>query len=104
LEKRQKQGVTFKDPAEYAFGTDVFKDAETVHTHQKRRNLLEEQFARLGDGCRELLQLSWAGRSMEEVSEILKVSYGYARKKKSECMGKLTELVKSAPDFKQLQY
>jgi RNA polymerase sigma factor (sigma-70 family) len=103
LEKKQRQGVTFKDPEEYTIGTDVFREAEIVRQHQLRRNLLEQKFGQLGDGCKELLQLSWSGRSMEEVSDILKVSYGYARKKKSECMGKLTELVQTAPDFKQLQ-
>ena len=104
LEKRQRQGVTLKDPQGYDVGADVFKEAETVQRHSNRRRLLEEKFAALGEGCREILTLSWAGKAMDEVASLLKVSYAYARKKKSECMGKLTELVRQAPEFKHLQY
>ncbi len=40
---------------------------------------------------------------MEKVAEILGVTYGYARKKKSQCMGKLTQLVKDSNEFHQLK-
>ena len=40
---------------------------------------------------------------MEEVAEFLGVTYGYARKKKSQCMGKLTQLVKNSNEFQQLK-
>jgi RNA polymerase sigma factor (sigma-70 family) len=104
LQKKQKQGVTFKDPEGYDYGSDVFKEAEVVQKQNERRNLLERKFAELADGCREILQLSWAGKSMEEVANTLKLSYAYARKRKSECMGKLTDLVMGSPDFKHLQF
>jgi RNA polymerase sigma factor (sigma-70 family) len=104
LEKKQRQGVTLKDPVGYDIGTDVFKDAATIKQYNDRKQLLEAQFKALGEGCRELLQLSWTGKAMEEVAALLKMTYAYARKKKSECMGKLTELVRQSPDFKQLQY
>jgi RNA polymerase sigma factor (sigma-70 family) len=102
LEKNKRSGVTFQDPEGYSFGTDAFHETEIIRQYNKRRNLLEEKFAELGSGCKELLQHAWAGQAMEEVAKTLNVSYGYVRKKKSECMGKLTELVKSTPDYKQL--
>jgi hypothetical protein len=40
---------------------------------------------------------------MEEVADFLGVTYGYARKKKSQCMGKLTQLVKNSNEFNQLK-
>jgi RNA polymerase sigma factor (sigma-70 family) len=104
LEKKQRRGVTFKDPEGYDVGADVFKEAATVKMHNDRKRLLETQFQALGEGCRELLQLSWTGKAMDEVAALLKMTYAYARKKKSECMGKLTELVRQSPDFKTLQY
>jgi RNA polymerase sigma factor (sigma-70 family) len=99
LEKNKKMGVTFKEPDGYTFGVDVFKEVEIVAKHNDRRTLLESKFASLGEGCKELLQLSWGGKAMEDVAELLKVTYGYVRKKKSECMGKLTELIKNSNDY-----
>lgn len=104
LKKRQNSGVTFKDPEGYAYGADVFKEAELVQKQNERRNLLERTLSELAEGCREILQLSWAGKSMEQVAAILKLSYAYARKRKSDCMGKLTDMVMQSPDFKLLQF
>ena len=41
---------------------------------------------------------------MDEVAKKLKVSYAYARKKKSECMAKLITLVKQSPKFNSLKW
>jgi RNA polymerase sigma factor (sigma-70 family) len=102
LEKNKRQGVTFKDPEGYSYGTDTFKETEQVTQYNERRNLLEAKFTELGEGCRELLQHSWGGKAMDEVAQLLKVTYAYVRKKKSECMGKLTELIKKSSDYKLL--
>lgn len=104
LQKKQRSGVTFNEAGGYTAGTDSFKEAEAVYRQNERRSLLERKFAELAEGCRELLKLSWSGKSMETVAGALKVSYAYARKRKSECMGKLTELVMAAPDYKHLQF
>lgn len=104
LQKKQKQGVTYNDPEGYAFGTDTFKEAELVQKHNERRNLLERKLGELAESCREILKLSWAGNTMEQVAQLLNVSYAYARKRKSDCMGKLTEMVMAAPDYQHLQF
>lgn len=103
LKKRQRSGVTFKEESVFNTGTDGFKEAEAVQRQNERRSLLERKFAELAESCRELLKLSWAGKPMEQVAALLNVSYAYARKRKSECMGKLTELVMASPDYKHLQ-
>ena len=51
-----------------------------------------------------MLELSWSGMGMEEVAEKLENSYGYIRKKKSECMAKLIALIKGSPSFAILQW
>jgi DNA-binding CsgD family transcriptional regulator len=66
--------------------------------------LLSEKLAEMGEACQQVLRLSWSGKSMEEVAEILQVSYGYARKKKSECMAKLVMLVKQSSKFNFLKW
>lgn len=81
LGKRKTAGVTFTDVEEYNIGEDSFRLAEETSLKQERRNLLLEKLALLGESCRQLLQLSWEGHSMEEVAKMLHVTYGYARKK-----------------------
>lgn len=104
LNKRGIGKVTFTDTEGYNYTEDVFRNAEIVQTQQERRNLITRQFKELGEGCRQLLELSWSGISMEEVAKKLQNTYGYIRKKKSECMAKLIALVKTSPEFANLQW
>lgn len=78
---------------ELAFETSVFGEKEA---------LFAEMFQKLGTACKELLQATFKIKSMEEVANSLGVTYAYARKKKSLCIGKLTELIKASPKFNQL--
>ena len=104
LNKRNTKGVTFIEDDGYTFTEDSFKEAAVLKNHSERGNLLQEKFKELGDGCKTLLELSWSGLGMEEVAEKLQNSYGYVRKKKSECMAKLIALVKTSPEFITLQW
>lgn len=105
LNKRKTQKVTFADTDGFNnIGEDNFKLAEDCVLQQQRNNLLQEKLKEMGEGCRNILKLSWSGISMEEVANQLSVSYAYARKKKSECMAKLINLVKNAPDFNSLKW
>lgn len=105
LSKRKSHKVTITDTAGYnTIGEDTFRLAEDCRLREARIDLLKEKLSQLGESCRQLLQLSWGGKSMEEVAAILNVTYGYARKKKSECMGKLVELVKQASGFSSLKW
>jgi RNA polymerase sigma factor (sigma-70 family) len=104
LNRRGTQKVTFIDEEGYTFKEDVFKEVEILQNEYERGSLLEQKFKELGDGCRELLELSWSGLAMDEVAKKLQNSYGYIRKKKSECMAKLIALVKKSPQFVSLQW
>lgn len=104
LNKRVTSKVTFTDVEGYNLTEDTVKLAEVCTLQQDRKNLLEEKLAELGESCKKLLRLSWSGKSMNEVADELNVTYGYARKKKTECMGKLIQLVKQSPQFKSLKW
>ncbi len=104
LNKKANSGVTFTDTEGYNFGEDVFNSAAILQKQNERNVLLAQKFKELGEGCRELLELSWTGISMMEVAEKLQNTYGYIKKKKSECMGKLIALVKKSPEFANLQW
>ena len=107
LRKRKVWGVTMA----YSEGStdantsgESIKDVEVLRLLEERENLLAEKTKELGEGCRELLRLSRSGKSMEEVASVLNVTYGYVRKKKSECVAKLMALVRNSSNFKSLKW
>ncbi len=101
LKKISNKTVTINDASLYnhdeaqelILETSVFSEKEALFT---------EMFQKLGQVCKDLLQASFKAKSMEDVAKSLGVTYAYARKKKSLCIGKLTQLIKASPKFNQL--
>jgi len=104
LRKRKNAKVTITDAEGYNIGEDSFKLAEEFILQQQRKSFLLEKLEELGNTCRELLLLSWSEKSMNDVAGILNISYGYARKKKSDCIGKLIVLVKESREYNFLNW
>ncbi len=104
LNRKTGKTVTFVDTEGYNYSEDSFNSAEIIIQQNDRRNLLQEKIKELGEGCQQVLKLSWSGLSMGQVAKQLQNSYGYIRKKKSECMAKLIALVKASPKFVKLQW
>ncbi len=75
---------------------------ETEHFETKQ-SLYEKMFQNLGDACKELLTKSFQLDSMEEVAKALNVTYGYARKKKSLCIGQLTKMIQESLVYQNLK-
>ena len=103
LKKTTHNEVTINDEVlsiddaaqELSFETSLFGEKQA---------LFNEMFHKLGNACKDLLKTTFKIKSMEEVAKSLGVSYAYARKKKSLCIGKLTQLVQDSPKFNQLKY
>jgi RNA polymerase sigma factor (sigma-70 family) len=105
LNKKKLERVTIAGLVEYpGIAEDCFAQAETCLIEMEQKKLLTESVEQLGEGCRNLLRLSWTGKPMEEVAAILKISYGYARKRKTLCMAKLVAIVKQSPIFQHLKW
>ena len=83
------------DAAQFVFVTSIF---------ETKLNLFNQMFDQLGKACKDLLNATFKIKSMEEVAASLNVSYAYARKKKSLCIGQLTKMVQESPTFNQLNY
>lgn len=102
LKKVSNKGVTSWDDnvsidepaAALALQTEIFDE---------KQSLFDEMFQKLGAKCRELLQLSFVTKTMEEVALKLSVTYAYVRKKKSLCTGQLTEMIQNSPRFRSLK-
>lgn len=101
--KRKNSKVTFTDTLGSEIGDDVFKNEEELRRGEARRELFEQKIQELGDPCKKLLQLAWSGKPLQEVATLMQTTYGYIRKRKSECMGKLTLLVQRSPEFERLK-
>jgi RNA polymerase sigma factor (sigma-70 family) len=92
LKKRGRQPVT-KDVDDVSIGEDVFAMAEQLKHQDKKMELFLQCFKELGKACQEIIQKCLGGEDQEKIAEQLKVSYGYLRKKKSECMASLTKMI-----------
>ncbi|TDX13725.1 RNA polymerase sigma factor [Flavobacterium sp. S87F.05.LMB.W.Kidney.N] len=102
LKKSSNKGVTILE--------DVLSINESAHDliaqteeFDEKQKLFDTIFQKLGEKCQEVLKLSFTLKSMEEVAEKLNVTYGYVRKKKSLCVGQLTQWIQEAKNFNSLK-
>jgi RNA polymerase sigma factor (sigma-70 family) len=95
LKKRGRQPVT-KEVDDVSIGEDVFAMAEQLKQSNEKMQLFLQCFEKMGATCKEIIKKCMSGEDQEKIAEQLKVTYGYLRKKKSECMASLTQMIHSA--------
>lgn len=95
IKKRGHSPVTktMDDLSDY--GEDVFETTEKLAREEEKARIFLQQFERLGEKCREILRMSLTGGRQEKIAEALGVTYGYLRKKKSECMATLLSYIQA---------
>ncbi len=93
IKKRGLRPVTKSTDDLSEYGEDVFAIAERVGMEEEKAKVFFSQFERLGEKCKEILRMSLTGQHQEKIAEALGVTYGYLRKKKSECMATLMSYV-----------
>ncbi|SHI83884.1 RNA polymerase sigma factor [Aquimarina spongiae] len=102
LNKSSNKEVTINEGV-VSIDDESARFAEETELYAAKHELFEEMFDQLGKACKELLKTTFTIKSLEEVAQKLGQSYGYVRKKKSLCIGQLTQLVQSAPRFNHLK-
>lgn len=102
LKKSSNKGVTIYENAVSITESEHELIAKTEEFDEKQK-LFDTMFQKLGEKCQEVLKLSFSLKSMEEVADKLNVSYGYVRKKKSLCVGQLTQWIQEAKNFNSLK-
>lgn len=102
LKKTVNKGVTINEDAG-SINESAHELVEQTEEFDEKQQLFDAMFQKLGDKCQELLKLSFEIKSMEEVAEKLNVTYGYVRKKKSLCIGQLTQWIQETKNFKSLK-
>lgn len=102
LKKTKNKQVTILNEEVYKYEEAENLVFETSLFEQKHE-LFEKMFQKLGDACKGLLKACFTIKSMEEVASKLSISYAYARKKKSQCIGKLTQLITASSEYNELK-
>lgn len=102
IKKSSSKGVTIEDdlPSNNELTDEMVTETEMF---DEKQQLFDLMFQKLGDKCQEVLKLSFTIKSMEEVAEKLNVTYGYVRKKKSLCVGQLTQWIQENNRFATLK-
>jgi len=93
LKKRALVPVTKSDDDLLYIGEDTFEQAELLEEQREQSAVFLSAFEKLGERCQEIIKWSMKGEAQEKVAETLGVTYGYLRKKKSECMASLIKMV-----------
>lgn len=97
LKKRGRKGVTMDLDDVYNIGTSNIQEMEEALAQEEKENKVMKLFETLGESCRKIIKMCLKkGRSQEEIATELGISYGYLRKKKSECMAKLIQKAKAS--------
>ncbi len=104
LKRRRRAAVTIAANERFEEETEEANAlADTLLREEARDRLFQHFFEKLAADCRQLIRLSWSGLSMEEVSQQLGMTYGYARKRKSVCVARLMQWIQTAPEFALLK-
>ena len=102
LKKTSPERVTINEEIT-SIDAQIQSQADETSMFEAQTSLFNEMLASMGEKCRELIKLTFTIKSMELVAEKLGVSYAYARKKKSLCVGKLTEMVRGSRKYQTLK-
>jgi RNA polymerase sigma factor (sigma-70 family) len=102
IEKRKTKKVTFVEDTGFISNNADDDGVKNMKLKEDKFEIIQAALQKVGEGCSELLKLSWKGLGMEEVGVQLNMTYAYVRKKKSECMGKLVDLVKKENNYQVL--
>ncbi|WP_339695776.1 sigma-70 family RNA polymerase sigma factor [uncultured Marixanthomonas sp.] len=101
LKKSSNKEVTIEEERLY-ISDDADETAASTQEFEEQQNLYIAMLSKMGDTCKKIITLGFSSMSMQEVADQLNITYAYARKKKSLCISKLTQLIKKSPEYRQL--
>ena len=102
LKKQGNKEVTIEEERLY-ISDDAHEQAEKSREFEEQQQLYITMLSKIGETCKNIITLGFSSMSMQEVADQLGITYAYARKKKSVCLSKLTELIKNSPQYKRLK-
>ena len=101
LKKKSNNHVTFSDDIKSMY--DDQPDWYELEEQSLQTRMLYKALNKLGDDCRQLLELFFQKVPMDEIMIRMKYgSYEYVRRRKFMCKNKLIEFIKNDPSYKEL--
>lgn len=101
LKENSQREVTIQEDLTSHDNT-VVRLADSTDQYELKSSIVKSQLMELSEKCREIIRLTMEIRSLKDVADKLGVTYAYVRKKKSLCMGRLTELVRKSKEYRNL--
>lgn len=102
LKKNPNNKVTIIEDR-LSISEDILENASSTQEFEQQQELYIATLAKMGDMCKKIITLGFSAMSMQEVASQLDITYAYARKKKSLCIKKLTQLIKKSPAYERLK-
>jgi RNA polymerase sigma factor (sigma-70 family) len=93
LKKRRSKRVTNDLEHLSNEGVDEWELSDRIVQQESKSRLFLAIFEKLGEKCKEIIRISLNGKPQEENALTLGLSYGFFRKKKTECMSTLIKLI-----------
>jgi len=81
----------------------IDNDFSEAVDHVFYENIFRQCFEEMDQVSQKILKMYWMEISPSEIADKLGYSYGYVRKKKSECMKELKNRIIDHPDFNELE-
>lgn len=101
LNKKSFSEVSIQDDGVYKSEENFVLEMEA----QEKYRLFKSKLAKLGEDCRNILELFFKGTSMEKIALQMGLSsVGYAKKRKFQCKEQLMKGIRSDKLFEELRY
>lgn len=81
----------------------IESDFSEARDNEFYEDVFRKCFYAMDDISQKILKMYWLEVSPSEIAETLGYSYGYVRKKKSECMKELKNRIMEHPNFKEIE-
>ena len=99
LKKKHRLEVTLEPGEVYIADGDM----EALLLETEKRQLFQQKLAELGQECRKVLQLFFAGTPLKEIARQMNYTEDYIKKKNLKCKEKLVVSVRSDPRYQELK-
>lgn len=102
LKKSGNKEVTIEEERLY-ISDDTDEQVAKTQQFEEQQELYMAVLSKMGETCKRIITLGFSAMSMQEVADHLDITYAYARKKKSLCISKLTQLIKESSQYRKLK-
>ena len=102
IKKSGNKEVTIEEERLY-ISDDTDEQVEKAQQFEEQQNLYMAVLSKMGETCKRIITLGFSAMSMQEVADLIGVTFAYVLNNKSLCLSKLTQLIKESAQYRKLQ-